>query len=200
MAKRANGEGSIYKRDDGTWCGQLSHTDEAGRSRRRTVYGRTRAEVRCKLTEAQDRLSTPTEPRTVESMRPALDGDYRLSSHRLVLRAAGRRASPASGQLAAHHNQLVGHRSHRPGRRRTVRAPIEHRATADNQQPVCRCGRGPGPRRRAGMATTDGLGRHRHQRPTATDRRPATGGRRRRARRRTPHGWRRHSVRRPDRC
>jgi hypothetical protein len=39
MAKRANGEGSIFRRKDGTWSAQLSYRDDYGSLKRRTVYG-----------------------------------------------------------------------------------------------------------------------------------------------------------------
>lgn len=51
MGKRGNGEGSIGRRGGGGWMGQYTvHTAE-GR-KRRTVYGRTRAEVAKKLARA----------------------------------------------------------------------------------------------------------------------------------------------------
>ena len=60
MSKNANGEGSVYKRTrDGKvigYAGALSYPDESGRTKRHTVYGRTRAEVRDKLKAARDRL------------------------------------------------------------------------------------------------------------------------------------------------
>lgn len=60
MSKNANGEGSVYKRTrDGKvigYAGALSYPDETGRTKRHTVYGRTRAEVRDKLKAARDRL------------------------------------------------------------------------------------------------------------------------------------------------
>src|SRR4051794_37468468 len=55
MAKRANGEGSVFKRSDGTWSAALSYRDADGRTRRHTVYGRTQAEVRAKLRVAHQR-------------------------------------------------------------------------------------------------------------------------------------------------
>ncbi len=58
MAKRANGEGSIFRRKDGTWSAEASYRDEDGRHKRRTVYGRTQAEVRAKLEEIPS-ASTP---------------------------------------------------------------------------------------------------------------------------------------------
>jgi integrase len=57
MAKRANGEGSIFRRADGTWSGEVSYRDANGRSKRRTVYGRTQTEVCAKLDEIRERLA-----------------------------------------------------------------------------------------------------------------------------------------------
>lgn len=52
MGKRGNGEGSIGRRKDGGWMAQyVVHTSEGVR-KRRTVYGKTRAEVSRKLTKA----------------------------------------------------------------------------------------------------------------------------------------------------
>lgn len=58
MTKRANGEGSIYKREsDGRYVGAITHPDpETGKSLRKVFYGKTRAEVRNKMREASDRL------------------------------------------------------------------------------------------------------------------------------------------------
>ncbi|MCU1668491.1 MAG: integrase family protein [Blastococcus sp.] len=56
MAKRANGEGSIFRRADGKWSSELSYRDEYGTPKRRTVYGASQTEVRAKLKEMHDRL------------------------------------------------------------------------------------------------------------------------------------------------
>jgi integrase len=58
MSRRANGEGSIYKREsDGRYVGALTYPDPAtGKNGRKVFYGKTRAEVRTKLREASDRL------------------------------------------------------------------------------------------------------------------------------------------------
>lgn len=56
MSKRANGDGSVFKRADGRWSGALSYEDADGRRKRRTVYGRTQSEVRAKLKDARLRL------------------------------------------------------------------------------------------------------------------------------------------------
>lgn len=50
MSKRANGEGSVYQRDDGRWVGSVSlGRDSNGKRRRKTVYGKTQAEALEKL-------------------------------------------------------------------------------------------------------------------------------------------------------
>lgn len=48
MAKRANGEGSIRRRPDGTWEGRLTIN-----GKQRSVYGKTQAEVRLKMRNLQ---------------------------------------------------------------------------------------------------------------------------------------------------
>ncbi|TQE32358.1 site-specific integrase [Streptomyces ipomoeae] len=53
MAKRANGEGSITKRKDGTYHGRVYVTTTSGIRKRVSVYGKTRDEVRQKITELQ---------------------------------------------------------------------------------------------------------------------------------------------------
>jgi integrase len=49
--KRGNGEGSIHRRKNGGWCAQYTVYTANGR-KRKTLYGRTRAEVAAKLTKA----------------------------------------------------------------------------------------------------------------------------------------------------
>src|SRR5688500_3668840 len=52
MAKRGNGEGSIGRRKKGGWMAQyVVHTAEGDR-KRKTIYGKTRAEVAKKLAKA----------------------------------------------------------------------------------------------------------------------------------------------------
>lgn len=61
MAKRANGEGTISKRIDGTWEGKISlGYDGNGKRKRKTVYGKTRQEVREKLDEVKQQLANGT--------------------------------------------------------------------------------------------------------------------------------------------
>jgi integrase len=49
--KRGNGEGSIHRRKDGSWCAQYTVYTAEGR-KRKTIYGKTRAEVAAKLAKA----------------------------------------------------------------------------------------------------------------------------------------------------
>ena len=60
MAKNANGEGSIYKRmRDGKvirYEGAVTYIGDDGKTKRHTVYGRTRQDVRDKLRKARERL------------------------------------------------------------------------------------------------------------------------------------------------
>jgi integrase len=50
--KRANGEGTIYKRKDGRWCGEVTiGKGPNGRQLRKVVYGRTKAEAARKRDE-----------------------------------------------------------------------------------------------------------------------------------------------------
>lgn len=50
--KRGQGEGSIYKRMDGRWVGVANLGYQSGKLRRKSFYGKTRAEVAAKLTDA----------------------------------------------------------------------------------------------------------------------------------------------------
>ena len=56
MAKRANGEGTIYKNEQKKlWCGQLSIRDETtGKLKRKVVYGKTQKIVRAKLDKLKE--------------------------------------------------------------------------------------------------------------------------------------------------
>ncbi len=69
MAKRrGNGEGSIYRRKDGTWCALLTvGYDANGRRKRRYLYARSKAEVLEKLDELRGdvRKGTVTEPNRI---------------------------------------------------------------------------------------------------------------------------------------
>ena len=53
MSRRANGEGTVYKRADGRWEGAGYVLLPSGGRARRSVYGRTRADVHAKLVALQ---------------------------------------------------------------------------------------------------------------------------------------------------
>ena len=58
MAKRGQGEGSIAKRSDGTWCARITigRTPE-GKQKRKAFYGKTRKEVQEKMNLAKAELA-----------------------------------------------------------------------------------------------------------------------------------------------
>lgn len=58
MKRRSNGEGSIYKRSDGRWCG--SYYDE--QLNRHYVYGKTQAEVKNNLKKKQESRTVKSKP------------------------------------------------------------------------------------------------------------------------------------------
>ena len=63
MAKRrGNGEGSIYKRPDGTWAGQVSvgYDPVTGKLKRKSFYGKTRKEVADKMAQALQEVRSGT--------------------------------------------------------------------------------------------------------------------------------------------
>ena len=67
MARRANGEGSIFQRkSDGRWAGSIS----VGRLKRKHFLGKTRTDVAAKMTaalaELQKRLPITTSNQSVE--------------------------------------------------------------------------------------------------------------------------------------
>ena len=66
MPKRGNGEGSIYQRGDGKWVASITLED----GKRKVLYGKTRKEVKEKLTrvlhEQQQGTLVTAGPQTVE--------------------------------------------------------------------------------------------------------------------------------------
>lgn len=59
--RRANNEGSIFQRSDGRWGGALTMGyDENGKIIRKTIYGKTQAEVVKKLSEISGRMKSNT--------------------------------------------------------------------------------------------------------------------------------------------
>src|SRR5690348_14973923 len=62
--RRGNGEGTIYKRDDGRWMAQVTLPD----GKRKTVYAKTRAEVARELTAIRRSLDIGMPVRRDERM------------------------------------------------------------------------------------------------------------------------------------
>ena len=60
--KRGNGQGSILKRKDGSWQGQVTigRDSKTGKLKRQTFYGKTQKEVQTKLTKALNDLNNGT--------------------------------------------------------------------------------------------------------------------------------------------
>lgn len=56
--RRGQGEGAIYKREDGRWEGKVDLGWESGKRRRKSVYGKTRAEVQEKIRKTQNDKAT----------------------------------------------------------------------------------------------------------------------------------------------
>jgi Site-specific recombinase XerD len=93
-SRRGNGEGSIFKRNDGKWCGVVTNgRDKEGRLNRQYVYGKSRQEVADKILKMQHEIKTGTyiEPTKVKvgewldlwlqeymkpSLRPTTFGSY----------------------------------------------------------------------------------------------------------------------------
>ena len=60
-SKRGKGEGTLFKRKDGKWQGAITvGYDENGKQRRKTVYGKTQAEVIGKLDKVKGQLANGT--------------------------------------------------------------------------------------------------------------------------------------------
>lgn len=58
MGKRRNQEGTFTRRPNGSWQARLGYTDDAGVTRRLSVYGRTQREAATKLQQARDRIAS----------------------------------------------------------------------------------------------------------------------------------------------
>lgn len=67
MSKRANGEGSVFRRSDGKWSAEVSYRDDTGALKRRTVYGSTQAEARTKQRALREAIQNgaPIKPKPV---------------------------------------------------------------------------------------------------------------------------------------
>ena len=84
MSRNANGDGSIWLRKDGRWCGGAYVRTVGNRVERRYVYGRTRKEVVAKLVDLQKRhndgYAAGSTTLTVGTTDAAQMGDSRVTS------------------------------------------------------------------------------------------------------------------------
>ena len=73
--RRGPGEGSIYRRQDGLWVGAINLGWEAGRRRRKVVYGKTRGEAAKKARQAlyAHEKGIPTAAGREQTVRAFLD-------------------------------------------------------------------------------------------------------------------------------
>lgn len=60
--RRGHGEGSIYRRNDGTWVGAADLGSIGGKRQRKLVYAKTQAEVRKALRDLQQALEVGAMP------------------------------------------------------------------------------------------------------------------------------------------
>ncbi len=69
MAKRGQGEGTIYKRSDGRWAAAINLGYHGGKLKRKWYYGKTQSDVREKLiaglSDQQRGLTVAVERQTV---------------------------------------------------------------------------------------------------------------------------------------
>ncbi len=108
MGKRGNGEGSISRRKGGGWMGQyIVHTADRS-NKRKTVYGKTRAEVASKLAKAlsqrEDGLVFDDEGLTVEKylglwLKNSVRDTVRTSTYERNQQIVDLHVVPALGRL-----------------------------------------------------------------------------------------------------
>ena len=108
MGKRGNGEGSISRRKGGGWMGQyVVHTAD-GSNKRKTVYGKTRAEVASKLAKAlsqrEDGLVFDDEGLTVKKylglwLKNSVQDTVRTSTYERNEQIVNLHVAPALGRL-----------------------------------------------------------------------------------------------------
>jgi len=108
MAKRGQGEGTISKREDGTWWARITiGKDENGKQKRKAFYGKTRKEVQEKLAAAVNDVNKNTyiEPSSMTiacwmdiwlseykkiQLKPRTYMKYRFEYNRYIVPALGR--------------------------------------------------------------------------------------------------------------
>lgn len=123
MTRRPNGMGSVSRRRNGAWCGQidLGADPDTGKRRRRTVYGRTPSEVETKMKALLRQLDVngdlPTsdvrlskwltdwlEGIARDRVKPTTFPSYRTAVNRYLVPSIGNR--PLSRLTTAHVRQM----------------------------------------------------------------------------------------------
>ena len=108
MRKRNAGEGSIFLRADGRWCGQIDLGWRDGRRARKLVYGKTAGEVRELMTKAlRDRDlgmlsasgSNPTLQRFLDDWLASVKNSLRVRSYERYEGIVRVHLSPAIGRV-----------------------------------------------------------------------------------------------------
>jgi integrase len=62
VGRRASGEGSIYRRSNGRWAGDIDVPNGSGARQRKTIYGKTQREVRDKLAAKRREIAEGGQP------------------------------------------------------------------------------------------------------------------------------------------
>lgn len=97
MAKRANGQGTVYKRADGRWEGRVSYTDpDTGKPRRQAVYGKTQRAALAEMKKIRDRLDAGQPARDASVTLAAFLARWRATTLAVSDRAATTRELYAS--------------------------------------------------------------------------------------------------------
>lgn len=93
MAKRANGQGTVYKRADGRWEGRVSYTDpDTGLRRRQAVYGKTQRAALAEMKKIRDRLDAGQPARDASVTLAAFLGRWRSTTLKVSDRAPSTRS------------------------------------------------------------------------------------------------------------
>lgn len=104
MPRRANSEGTIVQRSDGRYAGAIAWKDDAGRTKRTWVYGKTRKQVRDKLKVMRGRLEAGL---NAVDARARLD-DYAAAWITSTLAASDRKGSTKTLYGGLTNSHIIG--------------------------------------------------------------------------------------------
>jgi integrase len=104
MGKRANGQGNVYQRPNGTWEARLSYVDQDGKRKRVSVYGSTQRQALAKLKAVRQRI---------DDGAPARDDTMTLAAwmtrwRETTLAASNRKESTKSQNAALSRKHIEG--------------------------------------------------------------------------------------------